>query len=121
MWLYLFSTFGFLRDRFLSFDQDDDLVGVIVYVKGLGRPQSLKVKSPTPWLDCRFTTYGFIQWCPQVFILGLILRGTVGRQGEDLSQESLLHPQGPETETNCLSDQSPFHSGQLLLEVREEG
>nr|POF23030.1 hypothetical protein CFP56_15514 [Quercus suber] len=54
MWLYLFSTFGFLRDRFLSFDQDDDLVGVIVYVKGLGRPQSLKVKSPTPWLDCRY-------------------------------------------------------------------
>ena len=49
---------------------------------------------------------------PWVFIPGLILRGTVGRQGRDLSQESLLHSQGLETKNTCLSEQSPFHSGQ---------
>ena len=53
--------------------------------------------------------------CPQVFISRLILRGTVGRQGRDLSQNSLLHPQELELETTCLSDQNPFHSGQPLL------
>ena len=53
----------------------------------------------------------------QVFISGLILRDNVERQGEDLSQESLLHPQGLETKTTCLSDQSPFHSGQPSLVI----
>ena len=54
--------------------------------------------------------FGFPKY-PQVFILRLILRDTVRCQGGDLYQESLLHPQGLETETTCLSDQSPSHSG----------
>ena len=58
--------------------------------------------------------FGFPKY-PQVFILRLILRDTVRCQGGDLYQESLLHPQGLETETTCLSDQSPFHSGQRSL------
>ena len=52
---------------------------------------------------------------PGFFIPRLIFRGTGGRQDGDLSQESWLHPQGLETKTTCLSDQSPFHSGQPSL------
>ena len=65
-----------------------------------------------------YSTFFFFVGFPrysQVFIPGLILRGTLGNQGGDLSQESLLHPQGLETETTCLSNQSPFHSGQPSL------
>ncbi|KAE8728781.1 Mitochondrial arginine transporter BAC1 [Hibiscus syriacus] len=57
---------------------------------------------------------GLLHMYPRL-CLRLIPRGTVGHEGGDLSQESLLHPQGFKLGTPCLNDQSPFHSGQPSL------
>ena len=92
---------------------DDPLLEKAIAAESLCYKKFKEHKSILILGDCLFQWYernveeffffGFPKY-PQVFILRLILRDTIRCQGGDLYQESLLHPQGLETETTCLSD-----------------